>query len=120
MITLFPQDFRQPVPGGPTELFTATDKVLDLLTWGGFLAAIIVAWFSRQREFRADRGSADAVAIGDSTSDLEMAPAVGRLWVTANGAAVDGMADRIAAVPNASVTAHPMGEGWAEAVLASL
>jgi heat shock protein HtpX len=30
--------------------------VLDILL--GFLAAIIVAWFSRQREFRADRGSA--------------------------------------------------------------
>ena len=25
----------------------------------GLLASIIVAWFSRQREFRADRGSAD-------------------------------------------------------------
>jgi len=31
--------------------------VLDLVL--GVLAAIIVAWFSRQREFRADRGSAD-------------------------------------------------------------
>jgi heat shock protein HtpX len=27
----------------------------------GLLASIIVAWFSRQREFRADRGSADYV-----------------------------------------------------------
>ncbi|WP_222192444.1 HAD family hydrolase [Modestobacter italicus] len=62
----------------------------------------------------------DAVAVGDSVSDLEMAPAVGRLWVTANGAAVAGMADRIAAVPNATVTDAPMGEGWAQAVLASL
>ena len=31
--------------------------VLDLVL--GVLAAIIVAWFSRQREFRADRGAAD-------------------------------------------------------------
>ena len=30
-------------------------EVLDIVL--GFLAAIIVAWFSRQREFRADRGS---------------------------------------------------------------
>ena len=33
-----------------------TTIVLDILL--GFLAAIIVAWFSRQREFRADAGSA--------------------------------------------------------------
>jgi hydroxymethylpyrimidine pyrophosphatase-like HAD family hydrolase len=63
---------------------------------------------------------ADAVAIGDSVSDLDMAPAVGRLWITANGAAVDGMADLLAAVPNASVTDRPMGEGWAQAVRAAL
>jgi hydroxymethylpyrimidine pyrophosphatase-like HAD family hydrolase len=63
---------------------------------------------------------ADAVAIGDSVSDLEMAPAVGRLWITANGAAVPGMAELLAAVPNATATDAPMGEGWAQAVLASL
>jgi hypothetical protein len=49
-----------------------------------------------------------------------MAPAVGRLWITANGAAVDGMAQRLAAVPNATVTDTAMGEGWAQAVRASL
>jgi heat shock protein HtpX len=37
--------------------YYATTIVLDLVL--GVLAAIIVAWFSRQREFRADRGSAD-------------------------------------------------------------
>ena len=31
--------------------------MLDILL--GFVAAIIVAWFSRQREFRADTGAAD-------------------------------------------------------------
>src|SRR3954469_23200807 len=35
--------------------YFVTTIVLDILF--GFLAAIIVAWFSRQREFRADRGS---------------------------------------------------------------
>jgi len=63
---------------------------------------------------------ADAVAVGDSVSDLEMAAAVGRLWVTSNGAAVPGMTERVAGVPNATVTDAPMGEGWAQAVLASL
>jgi len=42
---------------GPGIGYFVTTIVLDILL--GFLAAIIVAWFSRQREFRADRGSAD-------------------------------------------------------------
>jgi heat shock protein HtpX len=41
---------------GPGIGYYVTTIVLDILF--GFLAAIIVAWFSRQREFRADRGSA--------------------------------------------------------------
>jgi heat shock protein HtpX len=41
---------------GPGIGYFVTTLVLDILL--GFLAAIIVAWFSRQREFRADRGSA--------------------------------------------------------------
>lgn len=41
---------------GPGIGYYVTTIVLDILL--GFVAAIIVAWFSRQREFRADRGSA--------------------------------------------------------------
>ena len=41
---------------GPGIGYYVTTVVLDMLF--GFLAGIIVAWFSRQREFRADRGSA--------------------------------------------------------------
>src|SRR5215207_3207537 len=63
---------------------------------------------------------ADAGASGDSVSDLEMAPAVGWLWITANGAAVEGMTELLDAVPNTAVTDQPMGEGWAQAVRASL
>jgi heat shock protein HtpX len=37
--------------------YYVTTVILDLVL--GVLAAIIVAWFSRQREFRADRGSAE-------------------------------------------------------------
>jgi heat shock protein HtpX len=40
---------------GPGIGYFLTTIVLDIVF--GFLAAIIVAWFSRQREFRADRGS---------------------------------------------------------------
>lgn len=42
---------------GPGIGYFVTTIVLDILL--GFVAAIIVAWFSRQREFRADRGSAE-------------------------------------------------------------
>ncbi len=42
---------------GPGIGYYVTTIVLDILL--GVLAAIIVAWFSRQREFRADRGAAD-------------------------------------------------------------
>ena len=41
---------------GPGIGYMITTIVLDIVL--GFLAAIIVAWFSRQREFRADAGSA--------------------------------------------------------------
>ena len=42
---------------GPGIGYFVTTIVLDILL--GFVAAMIVAWFSRQREFRADRGAAD-------------------------------------------------------------
>jgi heat shock protein HtpX len=42
---------------GPGIGYYVTTIVLDILL--GFLAAIIVAWFSRRREFRADRGSTE-------------------------------------------------------------
>ncbi len=41
---------------GPGMGYYITTIVLDILL--GFVAAMIVAWFSRQREFRADAGSA--------------------------------------------------------------
>src|SRR3569833_3040252 len=75
----------------------------------GISKGAAIAWDLERRGLTPD----DAVAIGDSVSDLDMAPAVGCLWITANGAAVDGMAARIAAVPNVRVTAGAMGEGWA-------
>jgi heat shock protein HtpX len=42
---------------GPGIGYYVTTIVLDILL--GFVAAMIVAWFSRHREFRADRGAAD-------------------------------------------------------------
>ena len=71
----------------------------------GISKGAAIAWDLERRGL----DPADAVAIGDSVSDLEMAPAVGRLWITANGAAVDGMAELLAAVPN--VTRHRRRDG---------
>ncbi|WP_066267067.1 protease HtpX [Hydrogenophaga palleronii] len=42
---------------GPGIGYMITTVVMDIVL--GFLAAIIVAWFSRQREYRADAGAAD-------------------------------------------------------------
>lgn len=41
---------------GPGMGYYVTSIVLDIVL--GFVASMIVAWFSRQREFRADAGSA--------------------------------------------------------------
>jgi hydroxymethylpyrimidine pyrophosphatase-like HAD family hydrolase len=82
----------------------------------GISKGVAIAWDLERRGI----DPAGAVAIGDSVSDLDMAPAVGRLWITANGAAVDGMAELLAAVPNVRVTDAAMGDGWAQAVRASV
>jgi haloacid dehalogenase-like hydrolase len=82
----------------------------------GISKGTAIRWDLARRGLTAE----DAVAVGDSVSDLEMAAAVDRLWITANGAAVTGMGERLAAVPNVAVTDAPMGEGWAQAILASL
>jgi len=72
-----------------------------------------VSWDLRRRGLEAG----DAAAVGDSVSDLEMAPAVGRFFLVANGAAGVGPGG----MPrNATVTAGAMGLGFAEAVRAAL
>ncbi len=55
---------------------------------------------------------ADAIAIGDSTSDLTMAPHVGRFFLVANG--VEHVGPDLP--PNVTVTGGELGRGWAEAV----
>jgi heat shock protein HtpX len=51
-----------------------TTIVLDIVL--GFVAAIIVAWFSRQREFRADAGAAQL--MGRKPADDQRAGPPGR------------------------------------------
>jgi hydroxymethylpyrimidine pyrophosphatase-like HAD family hydrolase len=63
---------------------------------------------------------ADAVAIGDSASDLEMAPVVGRFSLVANGARPPHMAALLARHDNVVVEPGSYGAGWAGAVRAAL
>jgi hypothetical protein len=78
----------------------------------GISKGLAVAWDLERRGLTR----ADAVAIGDSTSDLEMAPEVSRFFLVANGAA------HISAplADNVTVTAGANGLGWAEAIQAVL
>jgi phosphoglycolate phosphatase-like HAD superfamily hydrolase len=89
----------------------------------GLSKGAAVGWDLARRGLSA----ADAVAVGDSASDLTMARYVGRLWVVANGAAAPHMppllAGARAAGQDVRVAAGAVGLGWAEAVrhtLASL
>jgi hypothetical protein len=82
----------------------------------GLSKGAAVGWDLARRGLSA----ADAVAVGDSASDLTMARYVGRLWVVANGAAAPHMppllAGARAAGQDVRVAAGAVGLGWAEAV----
>ena len=64
---------------------------------------------------------ADCIAVGDSVEDLEVAAAVGRFFVVANGPERDpGLRAALPAWDNVTVTDGRMGEGFYEAVVSSL
>ena len=75
---------------GPSLGYYITSFVLDIVL--GFLASMIVAWFSRQREFRADAGSAqflgnkqpmiDALARLNSMQSGELPNSMAALGIT--------------------------------------
>ncbi|MGX9219200.1 protease HtpX [Massilia sp. UBA6681] len=70
---------------GPGIAYTITAIVCDILF--GILASIIVAWFSRQREFRADRGAAQIMG-----TPRPMIDALARLGGISAGALPKNMA----------------------------
>ncbi|HEX2391785.1 MAG TPA: HAD hydrolase family protein [Solirubrobacterales bacterium] len=64
---------------------------------------------------------AQCIAVGDSIEDLEVAAAVGRFFVVANGPERDpGVRAALAAWDNVTVTEGAMGEGFYEAVVSTL
>lgn len=70
----------------------------------------------RRRELPAER----AIAVGDSVSDLGMAPYVGRFFLVANGAASPATAREADRHSNVTVCSGANGMGWVEAVRATL
>ena len=63
----------------------------------------------------------DCIAVGDSVEDLEVAAAVGRFFVVANGPERDpGLRAALSAWDNATVTEGSMGDGFYEAVVSTL
>lgn len=80
---------------------------------------LVPAGVSKHAAIRTDlahRGlaPADAIAIGDSLADLEMAEAVGLLVLVANALDQPAIAEAAARIPNAVVTDGRQGAGWAQ------
>jgi hypothetical protein len=64
---------------------------------------------------------ADCIGVGDSVEDLEVAAAVGRFFVVANGPERDpGLRGMLPAWDNVTVTEGAMGDGFYEAIVSSL
>ena len=77
-----PEPNRVPAPPSPSKPGRSGHEApegpwLELAMRAADMGAI--AWDLERRGI----GAADAVAIGDSARDLDLAPAVGRLWITA-------------------------------------
>jgi len=93
-----------PGDGGPVHVY---HLMPDGLTKGLGVAADLA---------RRGLRPAQAVAVGDSTSDLAMAPQVDRFFLVANGEASPGTAEAARAHPNVTVCRGANGLGWAQAV----
>ena len=84
---------------------------------GGASKAKGVEAHRRARGYESD----ECIAIGDSIEDLEASASVGRFFVVANGPANDdALREALPRFPNATVTEGEMGDGFYEAVVATL
>jgi hydroxymethylpyrimidine pyrophosphatase-like HAD family hydrolase len=94
---------------GPTHAYHLVPKIVS--------KANAVAAHARAR----GHAPADCIAVGDSVEDLEVAAAVGRFFVVANGPERDpGLRAALGQWDNATVTEGRMGEGFYEAVVSTL
>jgi hypothetical protein len=101
-------------PGGSLVDAARPPHVYHLMPAGLGKGAAVAADLARRGIPRAE-----AYAVGDSLSDLDMAGSVQRLFVVANGHAQPHMAAALAATPNLVRTAGAVGLGWAEAARAA-
>ena len=63
----------------------------------------------------------ECIAVGDSVEDLEVAAAVGRFFVVANGPQNDqGLSAALSSWDNVTVTEGSMGDGFYEAIVSTL
>jgi phosphoglycolate phosphatase len=94
---------------GPTHAYHLVPKLVS--------KAGAVAAHARARGY----DPAGCIAVGDSIEDLEVAAAVGRFFVVANGPQRDpGLRDALPAWDNVTVTEGAMGDGFYEAIVSTL
>jgi hydroxymethylpyrimidine pyrophosphatase-like HAD family hydrolase len=94
---------------GPTHAYHLVPKLVS--------KAAAAAAHARARGYHP----ADCIAVGDSVEDLEVAAAVGRFFVVANGPERDpGLRAALSAWDNVTVTEGAMGDGFYEAIVSTL
>jgi hydroxymethylpyrimidine pyrophosphatase-like HAD family hydrolase len=100
---------EMPTVEGPTHAYHLVPKLVS--------KAGAVAAHARVRGY----DPAECIAVGDSVEDLEVAAAVGRFFVVANGPERDpGLRAMLGAWDNVTVTEGAMGDGFYEAVVSTL
>jgi hydroxymethylpyrimidine pyrophosphatase-like HAD family hydrolase len=97
-----------------------TDTVMEGLDARPHIYHLIARGISKGRGIAADLArreltASDAVAVGDSLSDLEMSRYVDHFFLVSNGAEVPEIREAAEALPNVTICAGPLGAGWAEA-----
>ena len=97
-----------------------TDTVMEGLEERPHIYHLMARGISKGRGIATDlerRGltASDAVAVGDSLSDLEMASHVDRFFLVSNGAEVPSIREAADTIPNVTICGGPVGAGWAEA-----
>jgi hydroxymethylpyrimidine pyrophosphatase-like HAD family hydrolase len=98
-----------PAVDGPTHAYHLVPRMVS--------KANAVAAHARARGY----DPADCIAVGDSVEDLEVAAAVGRFFVVANGPERDpGLRGALSSWDNVTVTEGRMGDGFYEAVVSTL
>jgi hypothetical protein len=100
---------EMPTVDGPTHAYHLVPTMVS--------KANAVAAHARARGYEP----AECIAVGDSVEDLEVAAAVGRFFVVANGPERDpGLRAALGGWDNATVTEGAMGDGFYEAVVSTL